>query len=569
MAPALTSDLTSREKEEGHNRGGAGGTSKAAAATGKLLQELKPIADILRSDSLSMQAMLPTAPPPPDLCHTQPPPGNGITPHSRVTPISPPSPLPNITMAEMSAESAKKQKRLEGRHERLMKRLRRLQSRQSISHVKQQMTGFVSTMQRNLQVAQQDFKSQLLQGHDVKNLSTAALVSLVQQLQASSSSSSSSQSTKKQTRMDADAAAKDQLQLEEETCLELDRVAGHLQCNLRHLEKGIDSDATESSSGGESCDEMDLYEEEEWGGDPQASRPPSVTKRASYQWACHRAAIASRWTWLQAQVSDLEYRIRQQNDIFRQIRASKGAVTLQDPPPQPSTANPVSSEDAEQEKTCVAARCRPVKSYRKRKLLKTSGNLPNKAVNGRAARLSSVRCGCYPLFTACAMCGGGRTTQNSPLTVGQAEDATSMPLLERAALLDSAFHPVLSFPQDVALSLHFERLLRRGQWQQAGSKSSSSSKPLKSVQSEKRRARYNRDKAQRKYKRITKAANSSTLSAKIRSKYEQKPLLGRGNKGSSTPKGGAGRCSSSNSRRLSGSDLQRKQRKAQAKGSSA
>lgn len=44
-----------------------------------------------------------------------------------------------------------------------------------------------------------------------------------------------------------------------------------------------------------------------------------------------RASIASKWTWLQAQVSDLEYRIRQQSDIYRQIRATKGAVTLGEP----------------------------------------------------------------------------------------------------------------------------------------------------------------------------------------------------------------------------------------------
>lgn len=36
-----------------------------------------------------------------------------------------------------------------------------------------------------------------------------------------------------------------------------------------------------------------------------------------------RATIISHWNWLQAHISDLEYRIRQQTDIYRQIRASK------------------------------------------------------------------------------------------------------------------------------------------------------------------------------------------------------------------------------------------------------
>ncbi|KAM6141382.1 KAT8 regulatory NSL complex subunit 1-like isoform 2-T3 [Phoenicopterus ruber ruber] len=41
-----------------------------------------------------------------------------------------------------------------------------------------------------------------------------------------------------------------------------------------------------------------------------------------------RAAIICRWTWLQAQISDLEYRIRQQTDIYKRLRAAKGPVVL-------------------------------------------------------------------------------------------------------------------------------------------------------------------------------------------------------------------------------------------------
>ena len=61
-------------------------------------------------------------------------------------------------------------------------------------------------------------------------------------------------------------------------------------------------------------------------------------KRAGWRWARERAQIASRWTWLQAQVSDLEYRIRQQNEIYKQIRHSKGDVELAE------MASPVSVE---------------------------------------------------------------------------------------------------------------------------------------------------------------------------------------------------------------------------------
>lgn len=49
-------------------------------------------------------------------------------------------------------------------------------------------------------------------------------------------------------------------------------------------------------------------------------------KRAESRYTVERAAIISHWNWLQAHISDLEYRIRQQTDIYRQIRASKVRV---------------------------------------------------------------------------------------------------------------------------------------------------------------------------------------------------------------------------------------------------
>ncbi|XP_035745370.1 KAT8 regulatory NSL complex subunit 1-like protein, partial [Egretta garzetta] len=51
-------------------------------------------------------------------------------------------------------------------------------------------------------------------------------------------------------------------------------------------------------------------------------------RHAECQWAMERAAIICRWTWLQAQIADLEYRIRQQTDIYRRLRAAKGPVVL-------------------------------------------------------------------------------------------------------------------------------------------------------------------------------------------------------------------------------------------------
>ena len=51
-------------------------------------------------------------------------------------------------------------------------------------------------------------------------------------------------------------------------------------------------------------------------------------KRAIWKWAEERAFIAAKWTWLQSQIADLEYRIRQNSDIRSQVRSSKGSVKL-------------------------------------------------------------------------------------------------------------------------------------------------------------------------------------------------------------------------------------------------
>ena len=258
--------------------------------------------------------------------------------------------------------------------------------------------------------------------------------------------------------------------------------------------------------------------------------------------------MAARWTWLQAQVSDLEYRIRQQTEIYRQIRVAKGAVVLGEAPPphehlakaaragrkltpleekiallerkniemspcnlstllsnvdkqsmrltqqlgnvyspqasplvtqlpskvagtpnglmdhsglHPGTSATPEGSDTETgedgrprrpsgtgnlrfdppspviDSSCTAARCQPVKSYGKRKLLRTAGLYQ---VSRKAARLSTVRCGCYPPTTPCTLCGG---RYNNSQTV----DTHWTPLPERVAILDPSFHSVLSFKE--------------------------------------------------------------------------------------------------------------------------
>ncbi|KAM9189319.1 KAT8 regulatory NSL complex subunit 1-like protein isoform 2-T3 [Mergus octosetaceus] len=88
---------------------------------------------------------------------------------------------------------------------------------------------------------------------------------------------------------------------------------------LSRVEKDLDSDATCSSSD-EDCDEQTVR----------------TTVEASYtsewKWLADRARIGSRWTWLQAQISELEYKIQQLTDLHRQIRATKGMVILEEFP---------------------------------------------------------------------------------------------------------------------------------------------------------------------------------------------------------------------------------------------
>ncbi|XP_075779159.1 KAT8 regulatory NSL complex subunit 1-like isoform X2 [Pelodiscus sinensis] len=347
---------------------------------------------------------------------------------------------------------------------------------------------------------------------------------------------------------------------------DLRQLAASATARLRAAQGACDSDATDSSScSGSSCGSEGESES------PEEERPAPASAahhRAECQWAVERAAIICQWTWLQAQISDLEYRIRQQTGIYRQLRATKGSVVLggdQQPedvmkqhgqlgsasvvnsrknkglPPSfsstlkvpsverqcdlsssippyfmnnvekqssrltQSLGNPVylspsctpisgypgapkacmsphqvngkinclhtscsnsislTSLKAEEilkqkqldslvtipsvpDNSCVAARIRPICRYKKRKLVRanTVSHLSKK-------RPLTVKCHCeWP--RTCILC--------DCKTSIQAIDPDTMSLEERIALLDSGFHPILSFSHGKPLHLHFETLLR-------------------------------------------------------------------------------------------------------------
>ncbi|GFO31807.1 kat8 regulatory nsl complex subunit 1-like protein [Plakobranchus ocellatus] len=537
---------------------------------------------------------------------------------------------------ETRKECARKQAYLERKVETLLRRLKRMRGKVVETHAREQLRQFVNFQHRSLQQVAKvirseapgpaELKEHFLSNEEVKSMSTTELVKLVKTYQPLASAQHRSLQSHMSDHRGSSGLPKlggpcknahPVLVMDSGLRAQCSEVSERLCQRVLTVSGELDSDATASSSGGESGDEETASAIT----DASAPKPklvsdlPPLLKRAEWRWASDRAGIVSRWTWLQAQVSDLEYRIRQQSQVHRQLRASKGGVVLGDPPSTsdilrhvhgmiPPTAqgkainsdsqakgeggklsleddresfevspcniqavmsnidkqasrltqslgnclSPASSttsasasvvgsprlasstsspgrspaqasirdssptghseyfnhgntsscspsvptelslasrtsdllhtppELQRQQKgslsslssssllpsssshldtTCQSARCRPLRSYRKRRILRTIGLHRQ---SHKAARLSDVRCRCSPPANACPMCGG---RQNNTLPM----DPETMALRERIALIDASFHPILSFPEDVALPIHCEGLLKSGLWQ--------------------------------------------------------------------------------------------------------
>lgn len=92
-------------------------------------------------------------------------------------------------------------------------------------------------------------------------------------------------------------------------------------------------------------------------------------KRAAWTYSCDRASIAARWTWLLSQISDLEYKKRQHEELYQKIKSSKGSVSLK------SSWDELSEKEVNMEKVEESScRTRPFErtTFRKRKLLQTA-----------------------------------------------------------------------------------------------------------------------------------------------------------------------------------------------------
>ncbi|XP_076248827.1 non-specific lethal 1 isoform X2 [Calliopsis andreniformis] len=287
---------------------------------------------------------------------------------------------------------------------------------------------------------------------------------------------------------------------------EVENVAGPLATQLHIVESNLDSDCTASSSGGESCDEMQTFN------NPHQQHL-SISKRAAWRYAQDRAGVAARWTWLQAQISDLEYRIRQHNELQRHIRANKGLVILDNAETVngysgalPGSTGRYNSSEGEQS----ASRTRPFvwSFYRKRKLLQVDRL---HEVSKRVAKASTVRCNCDHVLPPCALCTG-RLDPMQPQ-----EPIEQMSVQERIALVDPSYHPVLSFPDEVTQGTHFESIMKSVEWQQKMLRGNLRITRLKDKDSNERRNKKLPG-HRAKYAARLKKSSSSILTARIKRK---------------------------------------------------
>ncbi|XP_045840574.1 KAT8 regulatory NSL complex subunit 1 isoform X2 [Meles meles] len=235
------------------------------------------------------------------------------------------SPLSSILFSALDSDTRitallRRQADIESRARRLQKRLQVVQAKQVERHIQHQLGGFLEKTWSKLP--------------NLESLRPRSQLMLTRKAEAALRKAASETTTSEglSNFLKSDSISE-----------ELERFTASGIANLRCSERAFDSDITDSSSGGES----DIEEEELTRADPEQRHVP-LRRRSEWRWAADRAAIVSRWNWLQAHVSDLEYRIRQQTDIYKQIRANKGLIVLGEaPPPEHATTDlflPLSSE---------------------------------------------------------------------------------------------------------------------------------------------------------------------------------------------------------------------------------
>ncbi|XP_076198237.1 KAT8 regulatory NSL complex subunit 1-like protein isoform X4 [Aptenodytes patagonicus] len=255
---------------------------------------------------------------------------------------------------------------------------------------------------------------------------------------------------------------------------------------LSRVEKDLDSDATCSSS-------------DEDGEEQTVRTTVEASYTSEWKWLADRARIGSRWTWLQAQISELEYKIQQLTDLHRQIRATKSAQLSEiiSSLIAPLNLSPASSSLSS--KTCrhrqlvngISFRAsdnrevssssswlldhQHIKKRRRDRTRLRSLSVANVSTSARTRPLHSFqKRKLYRMHGACYW-----NQQTSPSRDASFPYKTQLPcmvpasafsssecsaeskILDYVQELDSSFHPVLSFPSDIPLHIYFETLLRK------------------------------------------------------------------------------------------------------------
>ncbi|CAL4060114.1 unnamed protein product [Meganyctiphanes norvegica] len=491
---------------------------------------------------------------------------NSSTPSSQATPIATQS-QPEISQPAKEEQAqrllqdfGRRQWQLERRQARILRRLRRVTARGLGASVSGQLRELLHFSESALKEQKEQSNNgehgvtissppeigvEALRADAMRNMSTSALVNLVRRVEASQGLA----------RLAAASHHRSPLQLETLACVVDPTLPEHVgrevatlvaemrsaaQCHSHH-----DSDATESSSGGDSCDELEGY--------PQ-SNPfyTPVNDRAYYRYCRARSWVASRWTWLQAQVADLEYRILQQQKIYMHVRNSKGSVQLDEsrswkgPPPRDpahldhhdpaltclsaptmrTTLNGYHSridDSSHSDTTSFCSRTQGVKAVKRRRLVRAGAGVAPR----RGGRIPPVPCKCGPPLS-CVLC----VKVTNQTSLNNVPDPDTQPAGERHARVDPTYHPVLSQQTDISLSECFDSILKTTDWQRQVLPSRSVH-PLPSIShirdnvSQDRKRKKDRKKECKKYKkdgkgRITLKLKKSLFTADINQEGELK-----------------------------------------------
>ncbi|XP_076366438.1 KAT8 regulatory NSL complex subunit 1-like [Tachypleus tridentatus] len=366
---------------------------------------------------------------------------------------------------------------LEKRATRLLERVRKVQLGQMRRHLYEQLKVFIEYQQKAKDMRYKSRKTltQIIQNpnydvlkKDIKNLLASALITQQSNFIRKKSNYGS---VILNDRTDVRARHKFNQRFKQKTVEnnEIKKAVDSLITNFNYLESVADSEVTESSSGGESCDEVE-------DSDYLIKGCRTAYDRAFWRWTLNRAEVASHSLWLKAQISQLEYQIRQHNDLYRQFRANKVPVTLYSSLPNEFIHNELEEEKFDK---CITLNesdlFRPVSYSVSRRHFGSKFHVTVMKNNDYAEAITNpslIEKSFFPVDHRCSSTVSSRTS-SSPLSGEMSSDAfltklsslsacTSSSYLSSSPVRPSRFHPNKdSFKDasnsDTALSDHTSR----------------------------------------------------------------------------------------------------------------